>query len=721
MKKYKHFKIGGIQHKIFNLVLIVIILMIVAYTAVIVYQVKNITSLVADTSEKQEKSIDDISGQTMSAVISSSLTSSSRMQATISDDLFMNLKNQVCALGDSVQRIFEAPDEHTEYPFYVPDMSKQGQTYIQTITAEGVDLDDQALRHKLGLISSLSDSMCSVYDNNNLNSYFVALPDGAVMITDDRPEAKITEEGKILTLPVCERPWYVGAVETGELFFTDVELDAFTGQIGIVCSLPVYVDKKLVAVVGADMFLDSMSEAIAASKSEGAFSFIVNEKGHVVFSPEESGLFQVKASDEAVDIRMNQNRDFLEFINESFKITTSLELMEVEGVEYYMSGSPMPTVGWSLISAARKDVVDQPTVAMKEQYGAIQKEATDSYHTEMRFALLTIIVLVLVILILAIISALILAKRIVRPLERITDRVHSLGGDDLEFRMEDAYKTGDEIEILAESFAMLSAKTLQYVEQVTRVTAEKERIGAELSVATNIQASQLPRLFPAFPQRPEFDLYASMTPAKEVGGDFYDFFLVDNDHVCLVMADVSGKGVPAALFMMISRVLIKARIQNGEPVDIAISNVNNQLCEGNEAGLFVTVWAAVIEISSGKGEAINAGHEHPCIRRADGKYELEVYRHSVAVATMEDIKFKKHEFQLNPGDSLFVYTDGVAEATDSHDELFGNERMLEALNRNPDASPKEVLDNVMDGINEFVAGAEQFDDITMLCLKYIGA
>ena len=246
------------------------------------------------------------------------------------------------------------------------------------------------------------------------------------------------------------------------------------------------------------------------------------------------------------------------------------------------------------------------------------------------------------------------------------------------------------------------------------------RLSMELNMATAIQASQLPRLFPAFPNRPEFEVYASMKPAKEVGGDFYDFFLIDNDHIGLVMADVSGKGVPAALFMMVARVLIKAHLQNGENPAEALENVNNQLCESNEAQLFVTVWAAVLEISTGKGVAANAGHEHPAIRRAGGEYALQIYRHSPAVATMDGIPFREHSFQLNPGDTLFVYTDGVAEATNAGNELFGSDRMLDALNTDPDAQPEEVLANVMRGIDTFVAGAEQFDDITMLCLKYDG-
>ena len=263
-------------------------------------------------------------------------------------------------------------------------------------------------------------------------------------------------------------------------------------------------------------------------------------------------------------------------------------------------------------------------------------------------------------------------------------------------------------------------RRMRELEAKHREEAERERIENELQLATNIQASMLPHTFPAFPDRGEFDIYASMKPAKEVGGDFYDFFLIDDDHLGLVMADVSGKGVPAALFMMVARALIKAHLQNGESPARALENANEQLCESNEAELFVTVWAAVIEISTGRGVAANAGHEHPALRRANGDYALQIYRHSPAVAVMEGIPFGEHSFRIEPGDSLFVYTDGVAEATNAQNELFGSERMLEALNVNPDANPEEVLSNVMQGIDAFVAGAEQFDDITMLCLKYNG-
>ncbi len=281
-------------------------------------------------------------------------------------------------------------------------------------------------------------------------------------------------------------------------------------------------------------------------------------------------------------------------------------------------------------------------------------------------------------------------------------------------------KTNNEIERLADSFSSMVTELDRYMEEYQIVTAEKERIGAELGVATKIQADMLPRIFPAFPDHTEFDLYATMTPAKEVGGDFYDFFLVDDDHIALVMADVSGKGVPAALFMVIAKTLIKNRTMLGGGPSEILSYVNDQLCEGNESELFVTVWMAILELSTGKGVAANAGHEHPAIKRADGKWELSVYRHSPAVATMEGIPFKEHEFELAPGDSLYVYTDGVAEATDASDQLYGTDRMLKALDGCNSLDPKDYLARVKQDIDDFVGDAPQFDDITMLGFYYKG-
>ena len=243
---------------------------------------------------------------------------------------------------------------------------------------------------------------------------------------------------------------------------------------------------------------------------------------------------------------------------------------------------------------------------------------------------------------------------------------------------------------------------------------------AELTMATDIQAGLLPSIFPAFPERPEFDIYASMDPAKEVGGDFYDFFLIDDDHLGLVIADVSGKGVPAALFMMSSKIMINDHaLMGGTPAEI-LTRVNKQINATNKAHMFVTVWLGILELSTGKLITSSAGHEYPMIN-ANGHYELFKDKHGAAVGALKKAKYTDHEIMLKKGDSIFVYTDGVAEATDSSNELFGTDRTLDALNALPPGlSQKEVLSGVRTAVDAFVKEAPQFDDLTMLGLKYYG-
>ena len=241
-----------------------------------------------------------------------------------------------------------------------------------------------------------------------------------------------------------------------------------------------------------------------------------------------------------------------------------------------------------------------------------------------------------------------------------------------------------------------------------------------LNTATKIQKAMLPNIFPAFPERKEFDVFASMDPAKEVGGDFYDFFLIDDDHLGLVIADVSGKGIPAALFMMNVKLMIKSFAQTGIAPSEVLERANKELCDNNKAEMFVTVWLGILEISSGKMTASNAGHEYPVIGHPATGFELVKDKHGLVIGGMEGMKYQDYELQLNPGDRLFVYTDGVPEATNLNNELFGTDRMLDALNADKEAKPEEMLENVYKTVGEFVGEAEQFDDVTMLGLAYYG-
>ena len=278
---------------------------------------------------------------------------------------------------------------------------------------------------------------------------------------------------------------------------------------------------------------------------------------------------------------------------------------------------------------------------------------------------------------------------------------------------------GDELGSLTNEFAGMINELTEHMQNLQRVTAEKERIGAELSVATRIQADMLPRIFPVFTDWPEIEVFATMEPAKEVGGDFYDFFKVDDSHAALVIADVSSKGVPAALFMVIAKTLIKNCAQSGSPIAEVFASVNDQLCEGNDEGMFVTAFLAVIDIETGEMEYVNAGHE-PFLYRHDGQWTWIHPNPGFVLAGLPGFTYKSASMKLAPGDRLYMFTDGVSEAQNSENELFGDERILDAIKEHGDEGLFDMLPSIRENIDAFVAEAPQFDDITMLAVEFRG-
>ena len=311
-----------------------------------------------------------------------------------------------------------------------------------------------------------------------------------------------------------------------------------------------------------------------------------------------------------------------------------------------------------------------------------------------------------------------LYREVLLPILAITDEAKRFADSNTPSDKLSAINKNDEIGVLAKAVGKMETDIVEYVENLTLVTAEKERIGAELSIATQIQANMLPGIFPAFPDKTEFDIYATMNPAKEVGGDFYDFFMVDESHLAIVMADVSGKGVPAALFMVIGKTLIKDHTQPGRDLGEVFTEVNNILCESNSEGLFITAFEGVLDLVSGEFTFVNAGHEIPFICKKDDSYEPYKIRAGFVLAGMEGIRYKCGTMQLSPGDRLFQYTDGVTEATDKDGRLYGMGRLGEILTQNAALPPMELLGKIKEDIDVFVGDAPQFDDITMLCLEY---
>lgn len=482
---------------------------------------------------------------------------------------------------------------------------------------------------------------------------------------------------------------------------------------------------NLAETIAAEVDPDSIDLYLKSGQEDAAYwetrKHLINiqESNNIVYAvvtkPTEEGFYYIydtDQSDEAFALG-----DFQEYYPGDF----------LDNKQNFLSGNVIEPIitnyefGW-LISALVPIKDESGTM---RAYVNVDLSMTEIKAMEHRFFVKLAVILISLTLVLAVLLLAATRRILVRPINRLA----SAAGDFVRRREHEEGANGilelpgldtrDELGHLYRSIRQMEADIYAYIDDLTTVTAEKERIGAELDVARHIQASMLPCVFPAFPDRKELDIYATMTPAKEVGGDFYDFFFIDEDRFAMVMADVSGKGVPAALFMVIAKTLLKNVAQTGLSPKEVLEKVNNELCVNNEAEMFVTVWLGILEISTGKLTCANAGHEYPVLKKAKGDYELIKDKHGFVLAGMEGSRYKEYELSVEPGDRLFLYTDGVAEATNAHNELYGTDRMLTDLNRHKDTSCEVLLQCMKEDIDAFVGEAPQFDDITMLSMELI--
>ncbi len=350
----------------------------------------------------------------------------------------------------------------------------------------------------------------------------------------------------------------------------------------------------------------------------------------------------------------------------------------------------------------------------------------DVTRATVNFLIQYTIVLLIVTLLTLIFSIWHINKTLVGPINKLSDAAREYSEDRTTDESRGAHfasldiRTGDEIENLSLTMKVMEQDIGKYVQNLTKVTAEKERVNTELQLATRIQNEMLPNIFPAFPERDEFNIYASMDPAKEVGGDFYDFFFIDHDRLALVIADVSGKGIPAAMFMTMAKTMIQTRSMTGNSPCKILEDVNNIICANNRETMFVTVWLGILDLKTGVLTATNAGHEYPILKSPDGTFEIVKDKHGFVIGGMKGVRYKDYELDLQPGSKLFVYTDGIPEAKDNDDNMFGIDRAVLALNNSADGEPDELIAAVKESVWDFVGDAEQFDDMTMLCIEYIG-
>lgn len=592
-----------------------------------------------------------------------------------------------------IHELYQNPQLYIGREVLPPDAANKGVYSMQRYLARAEDTA-AATEQERKLLGNLEQIWAPMITNNGdmITTVYVGTESGFLLSFDDRADLGVTPGSTESYYDYFQSAWYTAAKDAGTVLFTDTYPDSYGRGLMISCAAPFYdANDAFAGVVCMDILIGDLSRSVIdVDLGAGAYAFLVNGGGDIIASP------TMETTQTEFDSVFDENSPVYAVSGSMMRGETGVQLSD--GV--YYAYTPIQSAEWKLCVHIPETVILAPVEVMKQNITV----AILAFVAAFLFIILCVIWLVRR-----------FSDKLTAPLLALGQDVQTISGGDLDYRA--SIRSNDEIGDLAESFNRMAASLKQYIENLTAVTADKERISAELNVATQIQASMLPCIFPAFPEHEEFDIFAGMIPAKEVGGDFYDFFMLDDDHLIMVIADVSGKGVPAALFMVIAKTLLKNSGEQGLSPKEILEKVNGQLCENNEEEMFVTVWLGKLQLSTGELVCANAGHEDPVLLRADGTLEILKQRHGFVLAGMECARYTEQTFYLEKGDKLFVCTDGVTEATSAAEELYGKERMLSALQQAAGESTKGILSAVKADIDRFVGEAPQFDDITMLVFE----
>lgn len=594
-----------------------------------------------------------------------------------------------------IESLYKNPEKFVPNYIDKPDTSLKDVYCMQrNLVNKNYHIED--LKKELSLLANIETLWSNMMqlEGNTVSTIYAGTESGFLISYDKYVSmADVDEDGEVY-FDHLNRPWYKKAKYEKKVVFTDLSQDYFGRGLTLTCAAPFYNNGEFAGVVAMDILInDLQKEIIDIDLGEGTYAFLVNEMGDIIASP-----FVDKTATKFENIGGLQS----EYLQISSKI-----LSYRSGILYsngfYLAYEPINIANWVLCIRIPQELILEPVRAIENI---------------IKRMILIFAAVFLLVAIFSFINVRLFANKLTRPILDLKYDVEEISGGNLDYMAR--VEGNDEISDLANAFNNMTSSLKNYIKDLTSITAEKERIGAELNVATHIQSSMLPSIFPAFPNDKRFDIYATMDPAKEVGGDFYDFFMIDEKHIAIVVADVSGKGVPAALFMVIGKTLIKDHTGIKTDLSNVFYEVNNLLCESNSENLFITAFEAVINIENGHFTYVNAGHEMPFIYKKGKEWTAYQMMPGFVLAGMENMKFTTGDFYLEPGDKVFQYTDGVTEATNVNNELYGMDRLKAALDANADKRVNELLPALKADIDKFVGTAPQFDDITMLGFEFKG-
>lgn len=700
-------KEGAIQRKIVRLVLSISLLALLTSALVSFASIQLARSRMIDSSADLGGTAATDSEQALIEQAKENLITEATAKAELTDQRLKSIQEQVELLASYVGPVYDgtvAIDDSRE--------GRDGDWVMQYGAVSGVSdaqLADEIARteHAFYVLQPLCRQ-----NQEKISSVYFASESGFMLSYDPNSTdeyQQLFDEG----YDPRQRDWYINALAEDGTVFTETYLDVF-GRLLVTCASPVKTQAgKTVGVLGMDILIEDINASIVnAEVGEEGYAFLIDQNGIVISAPN----LEVGPDGNYKQVKLSEQRGFSAVVEAM--LAGESGFLEAQADEpLFVSYAPVPVSGWSLGMVLPREEVVAPAAAMYDHIMAETGETTGAVSSMTAIMLVFFALAIVVIVVIVMIATRVQSRRLTDPIRTLTQGAQTIGAGNLDYEID--VNTGDELEILGDTINHMTVSLKEYMTNLEAITADRERIAAELGVAATIQTSMLPCIFPAFPEREEFNIFADMHPAKKVGGDFYDFFLTDPDHLWVVIADVSGKGVPAALFMVIAKTLIKNQAGScGDPGEV-LGVVNNQLCENNDAAMFVTCFVGVLDIPTGKFTFANAGHNAPLLYRAGGAYDWLKVKPGFVLAGLDNMQFTSEELTMHRGDRLYLYTDGVTEALNPAEELYGEDRLLETMNREDVKKQpiEKVVEAVQEDIHVFADGAEQADDITMLLLE----
>ena len=623
-----------------------------------------------------------------------------------------------------ISDIYENPNNYGKNTITVPSEKTRGRLTLYYSLNKEMNLSDYSgLIEKIGCSENV---FRSVYENSRLNSIYYTTKEG-ILFSFDANSGEVLDKLEPSQSPVYlhgyeprETEWYKNSCNEGKgsVKFTGTYLDS-TGQLVVTCSEPVYKGEEYMGVMAIDIYLGNLKEELIGTDNiqyEG-FVEITEDSGNVIVSP---NISENETEYTRINIFTNETEGLKDIAEDMVSGEKGSRRFTYKGRESQAVYMPIEYTGWSIAVIFDADMVMEEVYDSYDDIMEANKKTESNVEKIIQDIVIFFFAGAIGVMMFVILPARIISSQITRPIEELIDDVGVISHGNLDYLVN--VNTGNELQKLGEAFNNMTLSLKEYMKNLKTVTADKERIATELNVAANIQLSMLPGEDGKFGEG-FFEIEGYMKPAKEIGGDFYDYFMTDENHLWIVTADVSGKGIPAALFMMMGKTLIKNMAGTMKEPGEILETVNDRLNENNDEMMFITCFVGVVDLTGGCFTFANAGHNFPFLLDSRGCFEKLETRPDIPLAVMEGVKYKNHSVNLKEGDRLYLYTDGVTEAMNSAGELYGESRLYNIIN---DIHVKNIkgnifLQEVKNDIKEFSGDALQADDITMVIFTYIKA